>query len=75
MSEVREEVRKQYAQAALSVGERNNRAEDPYGGCCGPAAGTCCGDPAASLDPTLLWVGRKAAGSVRRCYGMEVSRS
>jgi SAM-dependent methyltransferase len=67
MSDVREDVRARYAQAALGVRERNIQAQDPHvgccgesaGGCCGDSTGGCCGDSSASFGSTLYEIGER----------------
>ena len=45
MSDVRDEVRARYAQAARGVIEQHHPAEESPAGCCGGGEGSCCGDP------------------------------
>lgn len=44
MTELREEVRNRYAEAARAVTPGGQQATDPSTGCCGGSSGTCCGD-------------------------------
>jgi arsenite methyltransferase len=53
MSQIREEVRSKYADAARVVTESGTPAEDVSSGCCGSAEGSCCGDANASLGSGL----------------------
>ena len=55
MSELRNEVRAKYGEAALAVSRDREAAEDPYASCCGePAQGaSCCGGSQVSFGPTL----------------------
>ena len=43
MSDIREEVRDRYADAARAVIEHSEVAEGALAGCCGPESSTCCG--------------------------------
>ncbi len=51
MTDIRDEVRERYAQAARMVTDQGIKAEDS-GGCCGSSAGSCCG-PQTSLGAEL----------------------
>ena len=53
MSQLREEVRSKYAEAARGVTERGTPEEDLSSGCCGSTEGSCCGDSTATLGSGL----------------------
>lgn len=48
MTDIREEVRDRYADAARAVTERGQMAEEALAGCCGDASTACCGDATVS---------------------------
>jgi arsenite methyltransferase len=51
MSDLRDDVRAKYAQAAVTVRDRHQQAEDPLAASCCGEGGGCCGD--ATVRPTL----------------------
>ncbi len=53
MTDVREEVRSRYAEAAKAVGPGGQETTDPHAGCCGAISGSCCGDPDAGFGNGL----------------------
>lgn len=61
MSDIREEVRKRYAQAAQVVTERGIAAEDQLPGCCGEGAASCCGDRGGSFGAELYQIDERGS--------------
>ncbi|MDQ3767795.1 MAG: arsenite methyltransferase [Actinomycetota bacterium] len=56
MTDLREEVRNRYAEAAKAVTPGGQEATDPNAGCCGPSTGSCCDDSGAGLGNELYEV-------------------
>jgi arsenite methyltransferase len=59
VSELREQVRERYAQAAGVVTERGDSAEESTRACCSGAEADCCGPGAADFGSTLYEIGER----------------